>query len=71
MKLPRGCGASADSRTAPVKPGYGQGRCHWSEDDESFRETAYLLRSQENAQCLVIAIDRLENGGGAVRDPVE
>jgi antitoxin YefM len=38
---------------------------------ESLRETAYLLRSPENARRLLASIDRLENGGGIARDLVE
>ncbi|WP_327662190.1 MULTISPECIES: type II toxin-antitoxin system Phd/YefM family antitoxin [unclassified Streptomyces] len=35
---------------------------------ESLKETAYLLRSPENARRLLAAIDDLENGGGTVRE---
>jgi antitoxin YefM len=35
---------------------------------ESLKETAYLLRSPANARRLLASIDRLENGGGSVRD---
>ncbi|MZD08468.1 type II toxin-antitoxin system prevent-host-death family antitoxin [Streptomyces sp. SID5785] len=35
---------------------------------ESLKETAYLLRSPENARRLLASIDRLENGGGEVRE---
>jgi antitoxin YefM len=38
------------------------------EDYQALKETAYLLRSPENARRLLTAIDRLENGGGVVRD---
>jgi antitoxin YefM len=38
------------------------------EDYQSLKETAYLLRSPENARRLLASIDRLENGGGTVRD---
>lgn len=41
------------------------------DDYESLKETAYLLSSPENARRLLGAIDRLEQGGGAVRDPIE
>jgi antitoxin YefM len=41
------------------------------QDYEALKETAYLLRSPENARRLLTAIDRLENGGGTVRDLVE
>jgi antitoxin YefM len=38
---------------------------------ESLKETAYLLRSPENARRLLASIDRLEAGRGNVRDLVE
>jgi antitoxin YefM len=38
---------------------------------ESLRETAYLLRSPENARRLLASIDRLEHGGGVEQDLVE
>ncbi|GIH12060.1 type II toxin-antitoxin system Phd/YefM family antitoxin [Rugosimonospora africana] len=41
------------------------------DDYQSLKETAYLLRSPENARRLLAAIDRLENGGGVVREPME
>ena len=41
------------------------------DDYQSLKETAYLLRSPENARRLLTAIDRLENGGGVVREPIE
>lgn len=41
------------------------------EDYQSLKETAYLLRSPENARRLLTAIDRLENGGGVMRDLAE
>jgi antitoxin YefM len=41
------------------------------EDYQALKETAYLLRSPENARRLLTAIDRLENGGGLVRDLAE
>jgi antitoxin YefM len=34
-------------------------------------ETAYLLRSPENARRLLASIDRLEHGGGIERDLLE
>ena len=34
------------------------------DDYESLKETAYLLRSPENARRLLGAIDRLEQGAG-------
>jgi antitoxin YefM len=41
------------------------------EDYQALKQTAYLLRSPENARRLLTAIDRLENGGGVVRDLAE
>jgi len=41
------------------------------DDYESLKETAYLLRSPENARRLLASIDRLESGRGNVRDLVE
>lgn len=41
------------------------------DDYESLKETAYLLRSPENARRLLTAIERLESGGGTARDPIE
>jgi antitoxin YefM len=38
---------------------------------QSLKETAYLLRSPENARRLLAAIERLENGGGIVRELAE
>jgi antitoxin YefM len=38
---------------------------------ESLKESAYLLRSPENARRLLASIDRLEHGGGIERDPLE
>ena len=38
---------------------------------ESLKETAHLLRSPENARRLLAAIDRLETGGGTVRELAE
>ena len=35
---------------------------------ESLKESAYLLRSPENARRLLAAIDRLESGGGEPRE---
>lgn len=34
---------------------------------ESLKESAYLLKSPENARRLLASIDRLERGGGASR----
>jgi len=34
------------------------------DDYESLKETAYLLKSPENARRLLASIDRLEHGGG-------
>ncbi len=41
------------------------------DDYQSLKETAYLLRSPENARRLLASIDRLENGGGVVRELAE
>lgn len=41
------------------------------DDYESLKETAYLLRSPENARRLLASIDRLEAGRGDVHDLVE
>ncbi|MFG3428411.1 type II toxin-antitoxin system Phd/YefM family antitoxin [Streptomyces californicus] len=38
---------------------------------ESLKETAYQLRNPENARRLLASIDRLENGGGTVRELAE
>ncbi|MHA6801639.1 type II toxin-antitoxin system Phd/YefM family antitoxin [Bounagaea algeriensis] len=38
------------------------------DDYEALKETAYLLRSPENARRLLGSIDRLENEGGIERD---
>lgn len=38
---------------------------------QSLKETAYLLRSPENARRLLASIDRLESGGGGVRELAE
>jgi hypothetical protein len=35
---------------------------------QSLKETAYLLRSPENARRLLASIDRLEHGGGSAYD---
>ncbi len=40
-------------------------------DYESLKETAYLLRSTENARRLLGAIGRLESGHGLERDLAE
>ncbi|MYS83291.1 type II toxin-antitoxin system Phd/YefM family antitoxin [Embleya scabrispora] len=34
------------------------------DDYQSLKETAYLLRSPENARRLITAMERLESGGG-------
>jgi antitoxin YefM len=34
------------------------------DDYQSLKESAYLLRSPENARRLITAIERLESGGG-------
>lgn len=41
------------------------------DDYQSLKETAYLLRSPENARRLLASIDRLETGGGIVRELAE
>ena len=41
------------------------------DDYESLKETAYLLRSPENARRLLAAIDRLEEGRGSVHELAE
>ncbi|SED67211.1 antitoxin YefM [Amycolatopsis tolypomycina] len=41
------------------------------DDYQSLKETAYLLRSPENARRLITAIERLESGGGAQHELVE
>ncbi len=41
------------------------------EDYESLKETAYLLKSPENARRLLASIDRLEHGGGFERELAE
>jgi antitoxin YefM len=41
------------------------------DDYESLKETAYLLRSPENARRLLASIDRLEDGGGTAHELVE
>ncbi len=41
------------------------------EDYESLKETAYLLKSPENARRLLASIDRLEHGGGLEREIAE
>lgn len=41
------------------------------DDYQSLKETAYLLKSPENARRLLASIDRLEHGGGIKRDLAE
>lgn len=41
------------------------------DDYEALKETAYLLKSPENARRLLGAIDRLEHGGGVQQDLAE
>jgi len=41
------------------------------DDYESLKETAYLLRSPENARRLLASIDRLEGGKGRARKLAE
>ncbi|MFG2630923.1 type II toxin-antitoxin system Phd/YefM family antitoxin [Streptomyces sp. NPDC048473] len=38
---------------------------------ESLKETAYLLRSPENARRLLASIERLESGAGMARELAE
>lgn len=38
------------------------------DDYQSLKETAYLLRSPENARRLLSAIENLEDGSGTVRE---
>ncbi len=40
------------------------------EDYESLKESAYLLRSPENARRLLTSIERLEAGRGQVHEPL-
>ncbi|MEO6700539.1 MAG: type II toxin-antitoxin system prevent-host-death family antitoxin [Jatrophihabitantaceae bacterium] len=41
------------------------------DDYQSLKETAYLLKSPENARRLLASINRLEHGAGTARDLVE
>ena len=41
------------------------------DDYQSLKETAYLLRSPENARRLLASIDRLEHGAGVTHDLVD
>lgn len=41
------------------------------DDYQSLKETAYLLRSPENARRLITAIERLEEGGGTQHELAE
>ena len=41
------------------------------EDYESMEETAYLLRSPENARRLLESVAELRSGGGAVHDLID
>lgn len=41
------------------------------DDYESLKETAYLLRSPENARRLINAIESLESGGGEQHELAE
>ena len=41
------------------------------DDYESLQETAYLLRSPDNARRLLGAIERLERDGGSVHELIE
>ncbi|MFF7183552.1 type II toxin-antitoxin system Phd/YefM family antitoxin [Streptomyces sp. NPDC008121] len=38
------------------------------EDYESLKETAYLLRNPVNARRLLASVERLEAGGGTVKE---
>lgn len=41
------------------------------DDYQSLKETAYLLRSPENARRLITSIERLESGGGSPHELAE
>lgn len=41
------------------------------DDYESLKETAYLLKSPENARRLLASIERLEHGAGTAHDLIE
>lgn len=41
------------------------------DDYQSLEETAYLLRSPENAHRLTTSIENLEAGGGILREIIE
>lgn len=41
------------------------------EDYEALEETAYLLRSPQNARRLIESVAELESGGGIERDLIE
>ena len=41
------------------------------DDYQSLKETAYLLRSPENARRLITAIEELESGGGIHQEIIE
>lgn len=41
------------------------------DDYESLKETAYLLRTPENARRLIASIERLESGHGELHDLAE
>lgn len=41
------------------------------DDYESLKETAYLIRSPENARRLLASINRLERGTGTTHDLLE
>jgi antitoxin YefM len=41
------------------------------DDYQSLKETAYLLRSPENARRLITAIEQLESGGGTPHELAE
>jgi hypothetical protein len=46
-------------------------RCLPAMGVKAYKESAYLLRSPENARRLLASIDRLEHGGGTGRDLLE
>lgn len=41
------------------------------DDYQSLKETAYLMRSPANARRLMDSVERLENGGGFIKELVE
>ena len=65
---PQSCARPAN---APTRAGHEPVVIVALADYESLKETAYLLRSPENARRLLASIDRLEHGGGIERDLLE